>query len=69
MSLQFRDKDVVQDSVKHFAQVQVDDNSCSSLIHQCCNSIVERHQIWQALFALSEAMLTVTSHLPIFYVL
>ncbi|CAM9935932.1 unnamed protein product, partial [Bubo scandiacus] len=34
MSLQFRDKDVMQDSIKCFAQVQVDDISCSSLIHQ-----------------------------------
>ena len=32
MSLHFRDKDVVQDSVKCFAQVQVDDVSCSSLL-------------------------------------
>jgi len=36
MSLQFRDKDVARDSVKCFAPVQVDDISCSSLIHQCC---------------------------------
>jgi len=31
MSLQFRGKDVAQDSVKSFAQVQVDDVSCSSV--------------------------------------
>ncbi|GAB0176555.1 hypothetical protein GRJ2_000120700 [Grus japonensis] len=43
MSLQFRDKDV-----KCFAQVQLDDISSSSLIHQCCNPIVEGHQICQA---------------------
>ncbi|KAJ7428319.1 Polyadenylate-binding protein-interacting protein 1 [Pitangus sulphuratus] len=47
MPLQFRDKDVVWDSVKHFAQVQVDDISCSSLIYHCCNPIIEGHQICQ----------------------
>jgi len=31
MSLQLKDKDIVQDSVKYFAQVQVDDVSCSYL--------------------------------------
>ncbi|TRZ17937.1 hypothetical protein HGM15179_009174 [Zosterops borbonicus] len=35
MSLQLRDKDVVQDGVKCFAQVQVDDVCFSSLIHEC----------------------------------
>jgi len=48
MSLQSRDKDVVWDSVNCFAQVQVGDVSCSPLIHQCCNPIVEGHQIFQA---------------------
>ena len=68
MSLHFRDKDVMRDSVKYFAQVQVDDISCSSLVHQRCNPIVEGHQICQAQFALSEAMLAVTNHLLIFHV-
>ena len=63
MSLQCRDKDVVWDSVKWFAQVQVDDISCSFLIHQHGDHIVEGHQICQARFALSEAMLAITSHL------
>ena len=67
MSLQFRDKDVKWDSDKCFAQVKVDDISCSSLIHQCCNPAVEGHQICQAQFALSEAMLVVTSYLLIFH--
>ncbi|PKU36589.1 hypothetical protein llap_13111 [Limosa lapponica baueri] len=66
MSLQFRDKDIMWDRVKCFAQVQVDDTSCSSLIHQRCNLTVEDHQIYQAQFAFSEAMLTVTSHLLVF---
>ena len=52
MSLQFRDKDVVRDSVKCFAQVQVDDDSYSSLIHQCCNPIIEGHHIFQARLSL-----------------
>ena len=40
MSPHFRDKDVVWDSIKCFAQVQVDDISHSSLNHQCCNPMV-----------------------------
>jgi len=38
--LQFGNHGVVRDYVKHFAQVQVDDISCSSFAHRCCNSIV-----------------------------
>ena len=68
MSLQFRDKDVVWDSVKCFAQVQVDDVSCSSLIHHCYNSVAGGYQICEAQFALSEAMLADTNHLLIFHV-
>ena len=54
--------DFVWGSVKCFARVQLDDVSCSSLIHQCSNPIVVGHQICQAWFALSEAVLAVTSH-------
>ena len=43
--LQFRDKDVVRDHVK--AQVEVDNISCLSFVHQCCHSIIEGHQICQ----------------------
>ena len=68
MSLQFRDRHVMWDSVKCFAQVQVDDVSFSSLIHQCCNPLVELHQFCQAQFALSEAMLAVTNVLLVFHV-
>uniref|UniRef100_A0A8C6J259 Cilia- and flagella-associated protein 44 n=1 Tax=Melopsittacus undulatus TaxID=13146 RepID=A0A8C6J259_MELUD len=57
MSLQFRDKDVVWDSVEHFAQVQVDDINCSAPVHQSHSPIREGHQIGQAGFPLSEAML------------
>ena len=35
ISLQFRDKDVVQGYAKGLAQVQVDDISCLSFVHQC----------------------------------
>jgi len=45
MSLQFRDRDVVWDSVTCFAQVQVDNVICSSLTHQRCNPIVENLQV------------------------
>ena len=62
-SLQFGYKDVVWDSVKCFAQVQVYDISCSCLIHQLCSPIVGGHQICQTWFALSAAMLGVTNHL------
>ena len=61
MSLQFKDKDFMWDSVTCSAQVQVDDVCCCSLIHQCSNPIIEGHQICQAQFALTEAMLAVTS--------
>ncbi|PKU42978.1 hypothetical protein llap_6739 [Limosa lapponica baueri] len=46
MSLQFRDQDVMQDSIKCFAQVHVDVLSCSSLIHQHSNPVIEGHQIF-----------------------
>jgi len=59
----------MRDSVKCFAQAQVDDTSYSSLAHQHSNTMIEGHQICQALFALSEALLAATSHLLIFYVL
>ncbi|KAJ7406618.1 hypothetical protein WISP_132987 [Willisornis vidua] len=36
-----------QDSAKCFAKIQVDDVSCSSLIHQHCNLIAEGHRIFQ----------------------
>lgn len=39
--LQFRDKDVLQDSVKCFAQVQINDISFISLTQWCCYSTVE----------------------------
>lgn len=68
MCLHFRDKNVVWDSTKCFAEVQADGISHSSLIHQYCNAVVEGHHISQELFALSEAMLIVTDHLLIFCV-
>lgn len=52
-------------SVKYFAQVQVDDVSCSSLTHQCY--IIECYQICQAQSVLSEPLLAVTYHLLIFH--
>ena len=58
----------MQDCVKCFAQVQVDDLSCSFLVHQHSKPVIEGQQICQAQFALSEAMLTVTSYLLIFQV-
>jgi len=49
VSLQFNDKDVMGSSDKCFAEVQVDDVSCSSLTHQHCNPVAEGHQICHAL--------------------
>lgn len=60
-SLQFKDNDVMRDSVKHFAQVQLDNIHCFSLT-QCCHPVKGGHQICQVQFAISEAMLTVSSH-------
>ena len=47
MSLKFRDKNVMRDSIKCFTQVQADDTSYSSLIHQCCNLIIAGQEICQ----------------------
>ena len=47
ISLQFRDKEAVQDRVKGLAQVQEDDSVCPSFVHQCHHNI-EGHQIGQA---------------------
>ena len=69
MSLQLREKDVTRVSVKWFGQIQVDAISCSSLILWLCNPSVEGHHIFQAQFALSEAMLAVINQLLIFHVL
>jgi len=41
MSFHFRVKDVVWSSTKCLAQVQADGISCSSLIHQCNNPVIE----------------------------
>jgi len=65
MSLQFIDKDVMQDSVKCFAKVRVEDISCS----QCCNPVIEGDQICGASFALSEATWAATTPFFIFHVL
>ena len=62
MPLQFREKDVVRDHVKGFAEVQVDDIHHPSPVHRSCHSITEGHQIDQARSALGEAMLAVSDH-------
>lgn len=49
--------------LKGLAQVQVDDFSSSFFIHWYYHSIVENHQIGQALSALGEAVLAVSDHL------
>jgi len=51
---------MVQDYVKGLAQVQVDDISCLSFVHQCHRSITEGCQIVQAQSALDETMLAVS---------
>ena len=57
MCLQFRDNVVMWGTIKCFAQAQVDVVSCSSFRNQTYNPITEDHQIFQAQFALTEAML------------
>lgn len=66
MSLHFRDKAVVQDCVKLCTSPG---RLCQSLsfIH-LCSPIRESHQIYQARFTLSEAMLAVSSRILIFHV-
>ena len=66
--LQFREKDVVRDHVKGFAEIQVDDIHHPSPIHWCRHSIIEGNWIGQAWSALGEAMLTVSNHLFVSYV-
>lgn len=66
MSLQLKDKDVMPESDKCFAQIQGRDVSCSSLIYQNCYPITVADQNFQGLFALSEAKLAVTNHLIIY---
>jgi len=53
--------------VKGLTEVQIDDFSGSSLVH-CCSDIIEGHQVSQAGFALGEAMLVLSYHLPVFHV-
>lgn len=59
--LQFDNQDVMQDCVKCFAQVQIDDISCSCFIH--CNSIIKGHQVCQTWLILGEAMSVTINHL------
>lgn len=59
----------MQGNAKCLAQVQVNDVRCSSLIHKCCNSNVERLQICHSRFALSEDTLSVTSQAFVFHML
>jgi len=54
-SFQFRDKDIMRDSVECLAQVQVDNVSCPLFVYYCCNPIIEGYQDGQARFALGEA--------------
>ena len=68
MPLQFREKDVVRDHAKGFAEVQVDDIHRPSPIHKRHYSIIGGHQIGQELSALGEAMLAVLNRLFISYV-
>lgn len=61
MRLQFRDDVLTWDTVKCFAQVQVNDINSSSLIHQHYNPIMKDHWICQVRIACSEVRLTVTN--------
>lgn len=45
------------------SQVQVDDVSFSSLIHQFCSLIIQSHQISQAQIAPSKAVLAITKQI------
>ena len=43
ISLQFREKDIVEDHVKGFTEVHLDDICSSSLVSRCSYSIIEGH--------------------------
>ncbi len=58
---------MVWDQVKGLAQVQVDDISCPSSVHQSHHSIVEGHQIGQAQSAFGKAMLAAMDDLLILH--
>ena len=49
-----QDKNVVQS--KDSVEVQIDDISCPSFVHQCRHSITEGHQICQEQSALGKAV-------------
>ena len=57
----------METQVKGLTEVLLDDISGSSLVH-CCSDIIEGHQVSQAGFALGEAMLVLSYHLPVFHV-
>lgn len=66
---QFSGLRVLGDQTKGLAQVQVDSICCSSLVPQCHHCILEGHQISQARFAIGEATLAASNHLPAFHIL
>ena len=47
--LQFGNQNVVQDSVKHFACVQIDDINCSSFTQRLCHFIIKGHQVFSGM--------------------
>ena len=65
VSLQFSNKDMVQDHVTGLAQVQINDIYFPSFVHWCHHSIIEGHQISQVRSVLGEVMLAVSDHLLI----
>lgn len=44
MAFQFKDRDIVWDCAERFAHVHVGDVSLPSLVHQCCNPMIEGHK-------------------------
>ena len=66
MPFQFRYEDFSWSLIKTFAQVLVNFISRSSLVHMCYLYIKEGQQVSQAWFALYQATLTASNHLPVF---
>ena len=56
------------DHVKDLTEIQIDDINGFCLIHWCNYAIIEGHWVGQAGFALGEAVLVVSNHLPLFHV-
>lgn len=59
---------MMQDSVKGFTKVRVNNIHCFPLIHRASHLTVEGYQVGQASFPLCKSMLTTSNHLLVLHV-